>query len=304
MRIASLVPSATEICAALGLEAELVAVTHECDHPPGVERLPRLTSSVLAADLTPAEIDAAVTERTARGEALYELDTELLATLEVDLILAQQVCPVCAVSYEDVVTVASRLPRSPAVLSLDPSTLGDVFDDAIRVAEAAGEPELGIDLSRNVRRRVEEIRASNASARRPRVAALEWLDPPFVAGHWVPEMIEAAGGTDALARAGQRSRRLGWPEIAAAEPDLVLVMPCGLNCREATREAEAHRDELARIGAERCFAVDAAASFSRPGPRLADGVELLARLLHPGLIPKQPELASAAIELPEPGSTS
>jgi iron complex transport system substrate-binding protein len=303
MRIASLVPSATEMCAALELDADLIAVTHECDHPPGVERLPQLTRSVLAENLTPAEIDVAVRQRAAHGEALYELDAEALAELDVDLILAKQVCAVCAVSYEDVVTIASRLSGSPAVLSLDPSTLEDVFDDAVRVAEAAGEPERGVELSRRLRRRVEDVRQRTASTLRPRVAALEWLDPPYIAGHWVPEMIAAAGGEDALARAGQRSRRLDWQEIAAARPDLLVVMPCGLNCAEATLEAEDHRSELAGLGAERCYAVDAAASFSRPGPRLADGVELLAGLIDPDLAAaEEPALASTPIALREPGA--
>ncbi len=285
MRIANLVPSATELCFELGLEDEVVAVTHECDHPARARELPVLTRSVIPDGLDAAGIDAAVRARTARGEALYALDTERLAALEVDLIVTQAVCAVCAVSYDDVVTVAGRLPTRPAVLSLDPSTLAEVFADAERLADAAGRPETGPELRRRLEGRVEAVRERVAGLPRPRVAALEWLDPVFAAGHWVPEMIAAAGGVDALATPGERSRELTWEEVRAAAPDVVVVMPCGLDCDEALTEASRHRNRLAGLGASRVYAVDAAASFSRPGPRLADGVELLASMLYPELGP-------------------
>ena len=284
MRIASLVPSATEMCFALGLGDRLVAVTHECDFPPGVEALPHLTRSVIEPGLDAAGIDAAVRERTDRGEALYELDEPALAALEPDLIVTQAVCAVCAVSYDDVVTVAGRLPSRPRVLSLDPTRLGEVLDDAVRLADAAGDPEAGPRLRRTLGDRIAAVAAAVEGLQRPPVAALEWLDPVYAAGHWVPEMIAAGGGTDALAEPGARSRVVGWEEVVAAAPEVAIVMPCGLYCAEAEREAQGHRAELDRIGAERRFAVDAAASFSRPGPRLADGVELLGHLLHPGTV--------------------
>ncbi len=290
MRIASLVPSATEICGALGLADSLVGVTHECDHPPGVEQLPQLTRSVIADDLSAAEIDAAVLERTAKGEALYELDTERLASLDVDLIFAQQVCAVCAVSYDDVLAVAERLPTRPVVISLDPSRLPDVLGDVERAADAAGDPGRGVAVRGSLQARIEAVSRAVSGRPRPRVAALEWLDPPYAAGHWVPEMIDAAGGVDALAQPGQRSRRIDWTEIAAGEPELVVVMPCGIYCPGAVREALAHAPELGLLGARRYAAVDAAASFSRPGPRLADGVELLGHLLHPEAVPDPPGL--------------
>lgn len=284
MRIASLVPSATEMLFALGLGDQVVATTHECDHPPALDALPRLTSSVIDEGLGPGQIDAAVRERTLAGESLYELDRGVLADLEPDLIVTQAVCAVCAVSYDDVRAIAAKLPGKPEVLSLDPESLGDMLDDAVRLGEAAGVPDAGRDLRGRLARRIEAVRGATADSSRLRVAALEWLDPPYAAGHWVPEMIAAAGGEDVLAEPGQRSAELAWEEIVAAEAEVVVVMPCGLYCGEAAAEAERHGDELARVGASHAFAVDAASSFSRPGPRLADGVELLGHLLHPGQV--------------------
>jgi len=294
MRIASLVPSATEMLFALGLGEDVVAVTHECDYPPQATRLPRLTRSVIPDGLAAGEIDAAVRALTAEGRALYELDDKTLAGLGVDLIVTQALCAVCAVSYDDVRAVAARLPTGPAVLSLDPETLGEVLDDAVRLAEAAGVRERGVRLRSELEARVERVRTtvageprpSNASrAHRPRTVALEWLDPPYVGGHWVPEMIEAAGGRDPLGEPGRKSRVASWEEIRAARADVVVIMPCGLYADEALEQALEHRDEIGSLGAGRVLAVDAAASFSRPGPRLVDGAELLAHLLHPDAAP-------------------
>jgi iron complex transport system substrate-binding protein len=284
MRIASLVPSATEALFALGLGDSVVAVTHECDHPEAATPLPRLTSSVVEPGLEPAQIDSRVRELVGAGEALYELDEDALAAERPDLIVTQALCAVCAVSYDDVRTVAARLPGSPAVLSLDPSTLDEVLDDLVRLGEAGGEREAGERLRTGLRRRISAVAAAVAGAERPRVAALEWLDPPFAGGHWVPEMIALAGGTDALAEPGARSHEIGWEGIAVARPEIAVVMPCGLYADEAAQQAEAHRSDLAATGAARVVAVDAASSFSRPGPRLADGVELLGHLLHPDLV--------------------
>jgi iron complex transport system substrate-binding protein len=289
MRIASLVPSATEMCFALGLGDDVVAVTHECDHPAATAALPRLTRSLIPAGLDAAAIDAAVRERIDAGESLYVLDASALADLEPDLIVTQQVCAVCAVSCDDVRAVAAGLPSRPAVLSLDPARLGDVLADAETLAAAAGEPGAGTSLRAELEVRIGAVRSAVAAAPRPRVAAIEWLDPPYRAGHWLPEMIAAAGGSDALAAPGERSQEIGWGEVAAARPDVVVVMPCGLDADAAEAEARRHAAALAELGAE-AFAVDAAASFSRPGPRLADGVELLGHLLHPTLVPAPPGL--------------
>jgi iron complex transport system substrate-binding protein len=285
MRIASLVPSSTEMLFALGLGDGVVAVTHECDHPPEATTLPHLTRSVIPEGLTPGEIDAAVRRVTAEGRALYELDEETLGRLDTDLIVTQALCAVCAVSYDDVRAVAGRLATDPDVISLDPETLAEVFDDAVRLAEAVGVRERGVRLRDELRGRVELVREAVSGEARPRVAALEWLDPPYIGGHWVPEMIEAAGGSDVLGKAGQKSRLAGWDEIVAAGPEVVVVMPCGLYADEALEQALENRDRIDSLGAERVLAVDAAASFSRPGPRLADGTELLAHLLHPELVP-------------------
>jgi iron complex transport system substrate-binding protein len=281
MRIASLVPSATEALFALGLGDRVVAVTHECDFPREATGLPRLTRSVLPNDLPSAEIDGRVRELVGAGEALYELDEPALADLDPELIVTQAVCEVCAVSYDDVRAVAARLPSRPRVLSLDPSRLGQVLADIEELGGAAGEPGAGRALGAELAARLRRVEAEVAGLGRPRVAALEWLDPPYVAGHWVPEMVAAAGGVEVLGVAGGRSRVADWEEIAEAAPETVIVMPCGLDAEAAAGEAAAHADQLGSLGAGRIVAVDAAASFSRPGPRLIDGVELLAHLLHP-----------------------
>jgi iron complex transport system substrate-binding protein len=281
IRIASLVPSATEALFELGLGDSVVAVTHECDHPPAATELPRLTSSVIADGLPPAEIDARVREVTGRGESLYRLDEPALAELAPDLIVTQAVCAVCAVSVDDVRAVAERLPGRPRVLSLDPETLEDVLGDLVRLAWATGFPRFGEPVVRSLRARLAAVAGAVQGEPRPRVAALEWLDPVYAGGHWVPDMIAAAGGEDALAEPGERSRVVGWDEVKRAEPDLVVVMPCGLYADEAAAQAREYRAELEALGAQRVVAVDAASSFSRPGPRLVDGVELLAHLLHP-----------------------
>jgi iron complex transport system substrate-binding protein len=284
--IASLVPSATEALFALGLGERVVGVTHECDFPPEAASRPRLTRSVIPDGMGARDVDARVRELVGAGEALYELDEATLAELEPDLIVTQAVCEVCAVSYEDVRAVARRLPSRPAVLSLDPSRLAEVLADLEPLAEAAGERVAGIELRASLEARLDRVRKAVDDRRRTRIASLEWLDPPYVAGHWVPEMVEAAGGIEVVGAAGTRSRVAGWEEIAASRPEVVVVMPCGLDARAAAAEAERHRDELAALGAARVIAVDAAASFSRPGPRLVDGVELLAHLLHPDAIGK------------------
>jgi iron complex transport system substrate-binding protein len=290
MRIASLVPSATEMLFALGLGDRLVAVTHECDYPPEAAERPHLTRSVIPAGLPPPEIDAAVREVTGQGRALYELDEQTLARLDVDLIVTQALCAVCAVSYDDVRAVAERLPSRPRVVSLDPETLGEVLDDVIALGDATGAREAAVALRAQLERRLDGVRTAVSGAPRPRVAALEWLDPPFAGGHWVPEMIELAGGTDPIGRPGRRSPEVSWREVAAADPEVVVVMPCGLYADEAREQALEHRSELEALPAERVVAVDAAASFSRPGPRLVGGTELLAHLLHPDRAPAPPGL--------------
>ncbi len=301
MRIASLVPSATEALFALGFGDDVVAVTHECDWPEAANELPRLTSSMIEPGLAPAEIDAAVRELTGAGAAIYALDERVLERLAPDLIVTQAVCAVCAVSYDDVCAVAGRLPGGPDVISLDPATLDEVLADLPRLAVACGRPDPGARLEHELRGRIEHVRLAVANRPRPRVLALEWLDPPYIGGHWVPEMIDAGGGADTLGAAGAKSRTASWDELRAARPDVVIAMPCGLYADEAADQAQAFAVELGSLGASRAIAVDAASSFSRPGPRLADGVELLGHLLHPDAVPAPEGLAWRELDLAEAG---
>jgi iron complex transport system substrate-binding protein len=266
---------------ALGLGDQVVAVTHECDYPPEAQSKPHLTRSLVPEGLTAGEIDAEVRRLTGEGHHLYELDEPALRELDVDLIVTQAVCEVCAVSFDDVVAVAERLPSKPRVISLDPSNLADVLADVPRLGEAAGVADRANLLRADLERRLERVHAAVEGARRQRVLALEWLDPPFIGGHWVPEMIEIAGGEDVLGVPGAKSRTAGWDELAASVPDVIVAMPCGWDAAQARSEVEAHAARVAAVGAARIWAVDAAASFSRPGPRLVEGTELLAHLLHP-----------------------
>ena len=296
MRIVSLVPSATEMLFALGLGPDLIAVTHECDYPAAARELPRITRDVLEPGLTAAQIDAAVRERTLAGEPIYELDADALRKLEPDLIVTQALCSVCAVSYDDVRAVADEIDTHPKVISLDPRTVGEILGDARTLAQATDRRDAAVDLVQEASARIDRIRLAVRGAPRPRVAALEWLDPPFAAGHWTPQLIEYAGGEDVLGFAGEHSEQRSWEEIAAAQPDIVVVMPCGYDAEIAHREAEMHRDELAALGAGEVVAVDAAAYFSRPGPRIVDGLELLAHILHPERVRESPGRA-LAVEL-------
>lgn len=301
MRIASLVPSSTEMLFALGLGDDVVAVTHECDYPPEAASLPHLTRSVIPEGLTAADIDRAVRERTEAGEAIYELDEYLLAELAPDLIVTQAVCEVCAVSFDDVRAVAERLSSKPEVLSLDPTTIGEVLADIPRLAQAAGDPEAGERLVAQAGDRLDAVADAVEGAPAPTVAALEWLDPVFVGGHWVPQMIELAGGLDVLGLPGEKSRTVEWDEVQSTRPELVVCMPCGYDTARAAAEAELFAERLAALDA-RVVAVDAAAYFSRPGPRLVDGVELLAHLLHPTLVAEPPEGRCAEVDPPRVGA--
>jgi len=296
MRIVSLVPSATEMLFALGLGSEVVAVTHECDYPEAARELPRVTRDVLPTGLSSAQIDAAVKERTLAGDSIYELDVDLLRDLRPDLIVTQALCSVCAVSYDDVRQVAEEIETRPRVISLDPHTIGEVLGDARTLAQATDCKDAAVELVRDASDRIDRVRLAVRGARRPRVAALEWLDPPYAAGHWTPQLIEYAGGEDVLGFPGEHSEERSWEEVRLAEPDIVIVMPCGFDAELAYREAEMHRDQLARLGAGEVVAVDAASYFSRPGPRIVDGLELLAHIIHPELVESPPGEA-LAVEL-------
>lgn len=286
MRIVSLVPHATELLFALGLGEEVVGVTHECDHPPEVGELRRVTRDALPGGLDSGQIDAAVRERTLAGESIYALDADVLAELEPDLIVTQALCPVCAVSYEDVAAIASELPSQPRVISLDPKTLGETLGDVRTIAEATGRRREGVELIARTAGRIDRVRLAVRGLPRPRVAALEWLDPVFVAGHWTPQLIELAGGEDVLGMPGEPSETVAWEAVAQARPELVVVMPCGYDAPRAEQEALEHSEQLRQLGAARIVAVNASAYFSRPGPRLVDGLELLGAILHHEALPE------------------
>jgi iron complex transport system substrate-binding protein len=291
MRIVSLVPHATELLFALGLGDDVVAVTHECDFPAEALALPNVTRDVLPAGLGAAEIDAAVRARTDEGKAIYELDEHRLARLEPDLIVTQALCQVCAVSYDDVVEVAKRIPTAPQVIALDPTTLGEAMGDIRTIAQATGARDAARDLVTLQRARIDAVRRAVKGAEPVTVAAIEWLDPVFVAGHWTPQIIELAGGADVLGFAGEHSEQSTWETVTAARPDVVVVMPCGYDAERSREEAERYAGPLRSVGAKRVVAVDAAAYFSRPGPRLVDGLEVMGHVLHPDRVADAPGAA-------------
>jgi iron complex transport system substrate-binding protein len=288
VRIVSLVPHATELLFALGLGDDIVGVTHECDYPEAAGDIQPVTQNVLPEGLSAREIDAAVRERTDAGASIYALDEELVGELEPDLIVTQALCHVCAVSHDEVQALAARLPDPPRVISLDPKTYGETLGDIRTIAQATDTKDAALVLIARTGRRADIIRLAVRGATRPQVAALEWLDPVFVAGHWTPQLIQMAGGEDVAGRAGEPSEQSSWELVAAARPDVVVVMPCGYDAARALVEAEEHAAHLRALGAQRVVAVDASSYFSRPGPRLIDGLELLAHILHPDRVPHAP----------------
>jgi iron complex transport system substrate-binding protein len=293
VRIVSLVPHATELLFALGLGDDIVGVTHECDYPPAARDILPVTRDVLPAGLSAAEIDAVVRQRSEAGDSIYELDEELLRELEPDLVVTQALCNVCAVSHDEVQAVAATLPSTPRVISLDPKTFGETLGDVRTIAQATQAEDAALDLIARTARRADIIRLAVRDVPRPRVVALEWLDPVFVAGHWVPQLIDMAGGEDVLGLAGEPSQQSTWEMVAAAQPDVVVVMPCGYDAARGLVEAEEHAAELRVVGAARVVAVDASSYYSRPGPRLIDGLELMAHILHPDRVPRAPAEALA-----------
>lgn len=301
MRIASLVPSATEMLFAIGLGDHVVAVTHECDYPAEARDLPQLTSSVIPADLPPGDVDALVRGQIDRGKPLYALDADLLIEEEPDLIVAQQLCDVCAVSIDDVRAVAERIDPTPKVISLDPTTLGEVLGNIHTIGEATGFTDEADAFAQELADRIDAVKSalapvgSDTGTRPVPTVALEWLEPVFTGGHWVPQLIELAGGFDAIGMPGEPSRESDWEELAAAEPEVAILMQCGYDAARSAEEAQDFADQLASLGAHKVYATDGNAYFSRPGPRLIDGLELLAHTLHPELVPEP--AAGTMIEL-------
>ncbi len=286
----SLVPAATEIACALGAGDELVAVTHDCDHPPGVRDLPRITTSAIEPGSDSAEIDAQVRSAAGRGESTFHLDAAALRAATPDVILGQTLCHVCAVTLGQ---LPAAVGTAPVLVPLDGDSIDGIFDDIRRVGEALGRVEAGASLCERLRARLERVEGLVAGQARPRVACLEWLAPLFNAGHWVPEQVAHAGGDDVLGEAGARSREVTWSDLAAADPEVLLLMPCGFDAERAASESAALRGRpewraLRAARERRAYAVDGSAFFSRPGPRVVDGVELLAAILHPDRLSPPP----------------
>ncbi len=288
VRIVSLLPSATEIVYALGLGDQLVGVTDECDYPPDAARARVVTRSALPPGATPAEVDRLVSASVGSGDPIYRLDRDAIRELRPDLVLSQDLCAVCAVPSGHVTEALDVLGCRAEVVSLDPGTLADVLDGLRQVARAAGVERRADAVVAALEQRLEAVRLAVAGLARPRVFALEWSDPPFNGGHWVPDMVEVAGGAPVLANPGAPSARVTWEDIARAAPDVTVFMPCGYGLTAAVDEARrtlVGRTELAGG----LVVVHADAYFSRPGPRLVDGVEVLAGALHPGAVPAPPD---------------
>jgi len=288
MRIVSLLPSATEIVYALGLGEDLVAVTHECDWPQAARSKPAVSLSALAPAAEPAEVDRRVSESINGGEPIYRLDIEAMRALDPEIVLTQDLCAVCAVPSGHVHEALDVLGCAAEVVSLDPSSLDEVLDCVLQVGRVTGTEARAAEVVDRLRARRRAVEAAVAGSTRPRTFALEWSDPPFNGGHWVPEMIGTAGGEAVLGSPGTPSIRITWELVASAAPEVVVFMPCGYGLEETVAEASSvlERPELESVQA--FFAVDASAYFSRPGPRLIDGVEILAAALHPDLVSPAP----------------
>lgn len=286
MRIVSLLPSATEILFALGAGDDVVGITHECDYPPAAQGRAILTSSALPAAGSPAEIDRHVRKSLHEGSSLYALDAALLERLAPDLIVTQELCKVCAVSYDIVDRAAKRVKSDPRVISLEPSSLEDVYANITTIAGLTGRAAAGTQLVESLRARERALRERTAGLPRVRTLLLEWTDPPMSAGHWTPGLIELAGGSPVLGNPGANSVTLEWDAVAAADPDAVIVAPCGFGLEQA-RAALAALENVPQFAAMRAvrsgraYAIDGNAYVNRPGPRLIDTAEILAACLHP-----------------------
>lgn len=284
MRIASLLPSATEIVCALGGRADLVAVSHECDYPAGVRDLPRITASaVLTSGMSQKQIDASVSAVVRAGGSTYDIDHALLRRLDPDLLITQALCDVCAVSEGLVHRTVHEQELGCGVLTLTPLTLDMVWESILQVGQAIDREVQARDTVELLRTRTKSMRQSTENGPHPRVLTLEWFDPPFIGGHWLPEQVELAGGVNALGAPGEKSRRATWDEIAAVDPDLIVLLPCGYDLDAVVAQSAALRDrpEWGSLRAVRdgaVWAVDANGWFSRPGPRLVEGIEALAQI--------------------------
>lgn len=288
MKICSLLPGATEVIAALGLADHLVGISHECDFPPAIKNTPVMIRAVIDQEhMASPDIDRTVTRAAAEHQSLYTLDDALFRQAEPDLVITQDLCHVCAVTPSQLHRAIDALPRRPRILTLNAASLEDMFIDIERIGEATNTTAAARSLTSGLRTRLQDVRTRVASDQAlPTVVCVEWLDPLYAAGHWVPEMVSCAGGRHLLGKAGAQSERITWEQLVAAAPDVLIVMPCGFSIERTVREMNrltSHPDwqRLPAVQQGRVFAVDSGAYFSRPGPRLVDGTEILAALCHP-----------------------
>ncbi len=290
MRICSLLPSATEIVCALGIGDQLVGVSHECDFPEEILSKPRVTNSmVLSAKMSSRQIDRLVRHHVKEAGSLHQLDAKLLQRLKPDLILTQELCHVCAASYGEVEKACRILEGNPSIISLEPHNLSEIFESILLVGELTRREDEASMLVDGLRGRVKRLaKKIDTPGKLPKVFCMEWIDPPWVGGHWIPEMVQIAGGFDGLGRTGQPSRRLDWDEIVRYAPEVFIAMPCGFDVKATEREAERLDgyqgwEDMPAVRDGRVYAVDGSSYFSRSGPRIVDGLQIMASMLHPGL---------------------
>jgi len=288
MRIVSLLPSATEIVAVLGLADQLVGISHECDYPDEIRDRPRVTHcEIHGSDLPSPAIDAWVRDTLAARGTLYTLDEEMIRDLQPDLILTQQLCDVCAVNYGSVAAFAATLPARPRLINLEPSQLADIYADIRLVAQASGVPSRAEAVIAGLQQRVDSVVSLvTRSADRPKCFLMEWVEPPYCGGHWNPELVQLAGGIDPIGRKGEPSRRVRWEEIQRADPDAILLACCGFGVERTLREStmlagKREWEGLRAVRQGQVYVADANTYFSRPGPRIVDSLEMLAHMLHP-----------------------
>jgi iron complex transport system substrate-binding protein len=289
MRICSLLPGATEIAFSLGLGDQIVGVTHECDYPHEARQKRIVVRSTIDPNrLTGGEIDRAVQELLESGKGLYTIDEQALIDSAPDVILTQGLCDVCALDYNEVVKATQLLARQPVIVALNPRSFNDVLEDVLRVGAATHCEDAAQALVHDLRRRVDQLGLREPDYR-PRVVCLEWFEPLYIAGHWIPEMVALAGGFDVLGRKGEPSFKIDWRSVVDSKPDLILLMPCGFDVRRAVKESTPLRrlegwNDLPAVKAANVYALNGSAYFSRPGPRLVNGLEILAHIIHPNEI--------------------
>jgi len=292
MRICSLLPSATEIAFALGLADQVVVVSHECDYPPEASNRPVLTKSAIHQKIHRSlEVDREVEQR---GGDIYEIDEKLLANLKPDLILTQELCHVCAVSYTRVKEAARVLDADTKIVSLEPTNLEEIVDNILLVGRMTNKLAEAEKLAAQMLRRIDRVREKTKTVQdKPRVLFMEWLQPPWAGGHWIPQMVDYAGGFEGLGRLGKPSHRIEWDQVVEYEPEIIVLSPCGLDANQVMEEAHVlasytEWNEIPAFQSSRIYAVNASAYFSRSGPRVVDGLEILAHIIHPELFPENP----------------